>query len=161
MSEQEGPYKLMWDAGIKRHTLSGPGLEENNNLRCGLRLELEPDLDNFNYVWHSRDAEVAELKAEKEEAVMRGMAVCVDLENLRAEVEALKAELHAYNNSWVNAVRNHELLKLELKTKASRLKTMTDIGSILATEIGLCPNKEAHLSEGVLTKHFPAKKEKP
>ena len=62
MSEQEGPYKLTWDAGIKRHTLSGPGLEENNNLRCGLRLELEPDLDNFNYVWHSRDTEVAELK---------------------------------------------------------------------------------------------------
>ena len=34
--------------------------------------------------------EVVGLKAEKEEAVMRGMAVCVDLENLRAEVEELK-----------------------------------------------------------------------
>ena len=54
-----------------------------------------------------------------------------------------------------------EALKSELKTNAGRLKTMTDIGSILATEIGLCPNKEAHPSEGVLTKHFPAKKEKP
>ena len=75
------------------------------------------------------------------------------------------ADLHiargAYAQGRQSLQAEVEALKAELKTNAGRLKTMTDIGSILATEIGLCPNKEAHPSEGVLIKHFPAKKEKP
>ena len=46
-------------------------------------------------------------------------------------------------------------LKAKCENLSDQLAVLKQIGSILATEIGLCPNREAHKSEEVLTKYFP------
>lgn len=45
-------YKCVWDAGIQRHVLTGPGIDsKDEHYHFGLRLEVEPIVEDFNFVF--------------------------------------------------------------------------------------------------------------
>lgn len=89
--EEKGPYQAVWDAGIKRHKLIGPGINPDDpDCHFGLRIEVEHIMDDLNSAF---SAGVASERArlEKLEAELLGIySQCSGCQKQAANWEKLK-----------------------------------------------------------------------